>query len=59
IALVILFNLFAQIPTTGAEGQIVYKPIAWPWLGPIGSVIAFVWGYALAGRKAATAVARD
>jgi hypothetical protein len=25
--------------------------IAWPWYAPIGSTVAFVFGYLLAGRK--------
>ena len=33
-------------PVTGET-----RPLAWPWWAPIGSVIAFVWGYALAGWK--------
>lgn len=29
----------------------ITRPLAWPWWAPIGSVVAFVWGYVLAGGK--------
>lgn len=61
LALVFAFNVYAQFPAytaTGAplldaSGQPVLKAIAWPWLGPIGSVVAFTWGYLLARPKPA------
>jgi len=28
-----------------------FATIAWPWLTPVGSIVAFVFGYLLAGRK--------
>ena len=31
----------------------VTRPLAWPWWAPVGSVVAFAWGYVLAGRRAA------
>ena len=36
---------------TTADGRIV--KIAWPWYAPIGSTVAFVWGYLLARRRPA------
>lgn len=49
IGLMLVFYYFAVLPgppeTHGVR-------IAWPWLGPIGSIIAFVWGYLLAGPAA-------
>jgi solute:Na+ symporter, SSS family len=35
-------------PETGVSSTLV---IAWPWWTPIGSLVAFVWGYLLAGPK--------
>ena len=32
-------------------GNTAYRSIAWPWYAPIGSIIAFVFAYLLAGRK--------
>jgi solute:Na+ symporter, SSS family len=34
-----------------AKGNLVYITLAWPWLIPIGSVIAFAFGYLLARRE--------
>lgn len=54
-ALLLVLNRYGVLPgpphTKGTT-------IAWPWLGPIGSVVAFSWGYWLARRKseAGTAV---
>jgi SSS family solute:Na+ symporter len=34
-----------------AAGQATYKVVAWPWFVPIGFVVAFGFGYLLAGRR--------
>lgn len=34
-------------------GNATFKVLAWPWYVPIGSTVAFVWGYLLAGRRPA------
>ena len=38
--------------TPDEEGNPTYIAVAWPWQAPVGSTIAFVWGYLLARRKA-------
>ncbi len=35
-----------------AKGEPVCITVAWPWMIPVGSTIAFIWGYLLARRKA-------
>ncbi|MCA9254644.1 MAG: hypothetical protein KDA33_03360 [Phycisphaerales bacterium] len=35
-------------------GQITRLRLAWPWYAPVGSLVAFTWGYLLAGREVAT-----
>ena len=37
--------------TPDAEGNPSYLTVAWPWYAPVGSTIAFVWGYLMAGQK--------
>ncbi|MFQ5460667.1 MAG: hypothetical protein ACE5EL_07730, partial [Anaerolineae bacterium] len=38
------------------QGDSVYKTVAWAWYAPIGSTVAFVWGYVLADwRRGAVA----
>jgi SSS family solute:Na+ symporter len=34
-----------------ADGTPVIRTIAWPWQIPLGSLVAFIWGYLLAHRK--------
>lgn len=36
-----------------SEGVVRKISIAWPWQTPIGSLVAFIWGYALARKKPA------
>ena len=33
------------------KGNPTYLTVAWPWYAPIGSSIAFIWGYLLARRR--------
>jgi SSS family solute:Na+ symporter len=33
------------------DGESVMRTLSWPWYAPVGSVIAFAWGYLLAGRR--------
>jgi hypothetical protein len=37
--------------TVEERGEVVRKTLSWPWYAPVGSTIAFIWGYLLAGRK--------
>ncbi len=34
-----------------ADGNPTYRTVSWPWQIPVGSTIAFVWGYLLARRR--------
>ena len=51
IAIMLLINHYGYFegPTDAKTGQPVKLSIAWPWQSPIGSLVAFVWGYLLAG----------
>ncbi|RMF86003.1 MAG: hypothetical protein D6744_00450 [Planctomycetota bacterium] len=52
VALLLGLNYFAWGDGGLDEaGNQKYVTIAWPWQTPIGSVIAFVWGWALADRR--------
>jgi SSS family transporter len=57
LAMILLVNYFGYLgteteidPETGQK-TIKYVTIAWPWLTPIGSIVAFAFGCLLAGRK--------
>lgn len=56
VGLMLCFNYFAVFPGPPDTHDI---KIAWPWLGPIGSVVAFAWGYWLARPRLASAAAGD
>jgi len=40
-----------------ADGNATYLTVAWPWYAPVGSSIAFIWGYLLARRRTEAASA--
>jgi hypothetical protein len=40
---------------TDADGTLRRTTLAWPWHGPIASVVATVWGYLPARRRPASA----
>jgi len=44
------YGHFGPEPGDGSDDPNL-RVLAWPWYVPLGSVIAFVWGYLLAGRK--------
>lgn len=48
VAIMILICKYGYFtdPTTGAP-----RSIAWPWQSPVGSLVAFIWGWLLAGPK--------
>lgn len=37
------------------DGAPTYLTVAWPWYAPLGSTVAFVWGYLLARRRSVAA----
>lgn len=39
---------------TNADGEPIIQTVSWPWYAPLGSTIAFVWGYLLARRRDGT-----
>ncbi|MHC4063946.1 MAG: sodium:solute symporter family transporter [Planctomycetota bacterium] len=41
----------AYWPEIAEDGKMAIRTIAWPWYVPIGSTVAFVWGYLLARRR--------
>ncbi len=36
-----------------AKGEPIYLTVAFPWMVPLGSLVAFIWGYLLARRRTA------
>ncbi len=56
IALMLLANYYGYADGGLDDGgEQVYKTIAWPWYAPVGSTVAFVWGYLLAKRRSDSA----
>lgn len=54
VALLMAVNLWGYWPgPPGPDGEPTYVTVAWPWQAPFGSVVAFVWGVALARRAPA------
>ena len=53
VALMLCINYFGYLDTVQDpdSDKIKYITVAWPWFTPIGSVVAFVWGYLLARVK--------
>lgn len=52
VALMLWLNYYGyweSSPAPGQEASIL--TIAWPWYAPLGSTVAFVWGYLLARHK--------
>ncbi|MCB9849485.1 MAG: hypothetical protein H6817_02130 [Phycisphaerales bacterium] len=52
LALMPLLSYFAFWNATEADKTVMHT-LPWPWYAPVGSVIAFIWGYLLAGRRPA------
>ncbi|MFQ5490673.1 MAG: hypothetical protein ACE5GE_08135 [Phycisphaerae bacterium] len=48
----IWLSYFGYWTLPGPDGDTLAKSIAWPWYAPLGSTVAFVWGYLLAGPVA-------
>ncbi len=38
-------------PVLTEAGIPIIRTLSWPWYAPVGSTIAFIWGYLLAGRR--------
>jgi hypothetical protein len=38
-------------PKPNAGAGPAYLTVAWPWYAPLGSSVAFIWGYLLARRR--------
>ncbi len=53
VAIVLAINYFGYFDKTAdsATGKVKYITLAWPWFIPIGSVVAFTFGWLLARRK--------
>lgn len=53
LALILLLNYHGHwgVGPQDAFGNPTYATIAWPWYAPIGSAVAFVFGYLLAERR--------
>ncbi|MBN2446878.1 MAG: hypothetical protein JXO22_09140 [Phycisphaerae bacterium] len=52
LALLMWINYYGYWPgEPSANGSPTYVVVAWPWYAPIGSSIAFIWGYLLACRR--------
>jgi solute:Na+ symporter, SSS family len=56
IALMLWLNYFGYWPgPKDAQGNPTYISVGWPWMVPLGSTVAFVWGYLLARRRPTSA----
>ncbi len=51
LMLIISHYGFFDAKTDPLTGKVRYATLAWPWFVPIGSSVAFLWGYLLARRK--------
>lgn len=53
LAALLLINYYGHFGQGPPDkfGRPTFKVLAWPWYVPIGSIVAFVWGYLLARRK--------
>ncbi|HRX87428.1 MAG TPA: hypothetical protein P5572_20580, partial [Phycisphaerae bacterium] len=51
LGLMVLLSYHGFWWSTNDAGEAVRMTVSWPWYAPIGSTIAFIWGYLLAGRK--------
>jgi len=52
LALMLWVNYFGYLDrAVDAAGTVKYSTIAWPWFTPIGSVVAFFFGWLLAGKR--------
>ena len=54
LALLLWLNYYGYWEHQDAAGNVVSQSVAWPWQAPVGSTIAFFWGYLLARRKTET-----
>lgn len=53
LALMLWLNYYGYWHHVDAAGVEVVEKVAWPWQIPLGSLVAFIWGYLLARRRAA------
>ncbi|MCH7812404.1 MAG: hypothetical protein IID40_00130 [Planctomycetes bacterium] len=51
VGIMVWLSYFGYWTVPGHDGQAIVKTISWPWYAPVGSTVAFVWGYLLAGRR--------
>jgi hypothetical protein len=55
LALMLWLNAYGYLDKTiDAAGHIQYTTVAWPWFVPIGSTVAFLFGWLLARKQAPT-----
>jgi len=60
LAGMLAINYFGYFDRTLTEaGDITYTILSWPWYVPLGSTVAFIWGYLLAHRRPAEEPARQ
>jgi Na+/proline symporter len=44
-------NYYGFFQSVDADGNVVIEKVAWPWYYPLGSSVAFIWGFLLARRR--------
>lgn len=61
LAMIVAVNYFGYFvrEVDPETGKVTYETVAWPWFVPIGSTVAFVFGYLLARRKVASGDAHE
>lgn len=51
LAMMVSICFYGHFGSEMKNGEEVFTTLAWPWYSPIGSIVAFTWGYLLANRK--------
>jgi len=51
VMLMLWFSHYGYWASADDAGVVTQSTIAWPWYVPLGSTVAFVWGYILADRR--------
>lgn len=51
LAMMVSISVYGHFGSEMKNGEEVFTVLAWPWYSPIGSIVAFTWGYLLANKK--------
>ncbi|HNO78600.1 MAG TPA: hypothetical protein PKN33_11120 [Phycisphaerae bacterium] len=59
LAMMICVCFYGHFGSEMKDGEEVFTVLAWPWYSPIGSIVAFTWGYLLAHKKTGATTEHD